>query len=108
MRAAHRAGLSVGQKNLAGLDGTRIGFDFAVAEECGRYRECRRYLAAYGDQVLAIEYRARDFAADLPPGGAADPGRAARPRPEPRRGAPLVLTLAEDRGSQRSAAWRAR
>ena len=61
VRAGHRAGLSVGQKNLAGFDGTRIGFDFAVAEECGRYRECRRHVAAYGDQVLAVEYRARDF-----------------------------------------------
>jgi hypothetical protein len=59
---AHAHGLAVGQKNLAGLDGTRVGFDFAVAEECGRYDECGRYVEHYGDQVLAIEYRARDFA----------------------------------------------
>ena len=29
--AGHRAGLAVGQKNLAAYDGTRIGYDFAVA-----------------------------------------------------------------------------
>ena len=63
VRRAHRAGLAVGQKNLAGLDGTRIGFDFAVAEECGRYDECGRYAASYGRRVLVVEYRRRDFRA---------------------------------------------
>ena len=61
VRVAHRSGLAAGQKNLAGFDGTRIGFDFAVAEECGRYRECGAYVADYGTQVLAIEYRRQDF-----------------------------------------------
>ncbi|WP_244929310.1 endo alpha-1,4 polygalactosaminidase [Nocardioides sp. W7] len=61
IRAAHRAGLAVGQKNLAGLRGTRLGFDFAVAEECGRYDECSRYTAVYGRRVLMIEYRRPDF-----------------------------------------------
>jgi hypothetical protein len=61
VRRAHAAGLAAGQKNLAGYDGSRIGFDFAVAEECGRYRECHRYAASYGRRVLVIEYRARDF-----------------------------------------------
>jgi hypothetical protein len=61
VRAAHRHGLAAGQKNLAGFDGTKVGFDFAVAEECGRWRECGSYVRSYGDQVLAIEYRARDF-----------------------------------------------
>ena len=61
VRDAHAAGLAVGQKNLPGLRGTRVGFDFAVAEECGRYRECGRYAASYGRRVLAVEYRARDF-----------------------------------------------
>jgi len=61
VRAAHRSDLAVGQKNLAGYDGTKIGFDFAVAEQCARWRECGRYVEVYGDQVLAIEYRARDF-----------------------------------------------
>ncbi|WP_435742158.1 endo alpha-1,4 polygalactosaminidase [Nocardioides sp. SYSU DS0663] len=58
---AHEAGLAAGQKNLAGLDGTRLGFDFAVAEECARYRECGEYVAAYGNRVVAVEYRRRDF-----------------------------------------------
>ncbi len=62
VRRAHRADLPAGQKNLAGYDGTAIGYDFAVAEECGRYDECDRYAASYGDQVLAIEYRDADFA----------------------------------------------
>ena len=61
VRGAHAAGLEAGQKNLAGWDGTTVGFDFAVAEECGRYRECAAYTDAYGDRVLAIEYRRRDF-----------------------------------------------
>jgi len=61
VRRAHAAGLAVGQKNLAGFDGSRIGFDFAVAEECARYRECQRYVASYGRRVLVIEYRKRDF-----------------------------------------------
>ena len=39
------------------------GFDFAIAEECGRYRECGAYRRLYGDRVLAIEYRRRDFRA---------------------------------------------
>jgi hypothetical protein len=61
-RAAHDVGLAVGQKNLASWDGRRAGFDFAVAEECGRYRECADYVAHYGRRVLAIEYRQADFA----------------------------------------------
>ena len=61
--AAHDAGLAAGQKNWAGWDGTTAGFDFAVAEECGRYDECGDYVDHYGDRVLVIEYRARDFAA---------------------------------------------
>lgn len=60
--AAHRDDLAAGQKNRAGWDGTRAGFDFAVAEECGRYDECGAYTDVYGDQVLVVEYRARDFA----------------------------------------------
>lgn len=39
-RRAHRLGLSVGQKNWASFDGRRVGFDFAIAEECGQWREC--------------------------------------------------------------------
>ncbi|MBF4161924.1 endo alpha-1,4 polygalactosaminidase [Nocardioides acrostichi] len=58
---AHDAGLLAGQKNRAGWDGTVVGYDFAVAEECGRYDECTDYTDHYGDQVLAVEYRRPDF-----------------------------------------------
>ncbi|PXA68735.1 endo alpha-1,4 polygalactosaminidase [Cryobacterium arcticum] len=54
---AHTAGLAIGQKNAADLAAALAGtFDFAVAEECDRWEECGLYTAAYGDQVLAIEY----------------------------------------------------
>jgi endo-alpha-1,4-polygalactosaminidase (GH114 family) len=62
---AHALGLAVAQKN--GLDlnrreaRTRIGFDFAIAEECGRYRECGDYRSLFGNRVIVIEYRRRDF-----------------------------------------------
>jgi hypothetical protein len=60
---AHSEGLAIGQKNAAGQTdvGADAGFDFAVAEECGRYRECDAYTDAYGDQVFVIEYRKEDF-----------------------------------------------
>ena len=62
---AHARGLAVGQKNTPGLSRRearrRIGFDFAIAEECGRYAECGRYRSLYGNRVIAIEYRPRDF-----------------------------------------------
>ncbi len=61
VRRAHARGLAAGQKNWAELDGTTLGFDFAVAEECGRYDECGDYVASYGRRVLVIEYRRADF-----------------------------------------------
>jgi len=65
-RRAHALGLAVAQKNTVQLTRReareRIGFDFALAEECGRYRECAGYTRLYGDRVLAVEYRRRDFA----------------------------------------------
>jgi hypothetical protein len=63
VRAAHAQDLAAGQKNLAGFDGRKVGYDFAVAEECGRYDECSSYVAHYGRRVLVVEYRARDFRA---------------------------------------------
>lgn len=63
---AHRAGLAVAQKNAAELiTGTTapLGFDFAVVEECQRYRECGRYTRAYGDRVLEVEYDRAAFRA---------------------------------------------
>ncbi len=61
VRAAHGAGLAAGQKNLPDFDGRTVGFDFAVAEECGRYRECGDHVAHFGARVLSIEYRRADF-----------------------------------------------
>ena len=62
-KGAHEHGLAAGQKNLAGFDGHRVGFDFAVSEECGHYDECGAYVDDFGDQVLMIEYSAADFRA---------------------------------------------
>ena len=64
-RRAHDSGLAAAQKNAANLTrrGPGIGFDFAVAEECGRHHECGRYARAYADRVLVVEYRAKDFRA---------------------------------------------
>jgi hypothetical protein len=56
---AHRAGLAIAQKNLAGLTRQRrlaVGFDFAVSEECAVWHECGAYRRAYGRHVIEIEY----------------------------------------------------
>ncbi|QIK67092.1 endo alpha-1,4 polygalactosaminidase [Nocardioides sp. HDW12B] len=61
---AHAAGLAVAQKNWVelGARGPQLGFDFAIAEECGRWRECQGYVDTYGPRVLMVEYRDADFA----------------------------------------------
>ncbi|RYU15625.1 hypothetical protein ETU37_00455 [Nocardioides iriomotensis] len=59
VRAGHRHGLAVAQKNLAELPAATaraVGFDLAVAEDCQVYDECGRYRAAYGRAVLEVEY----------------------------------------------------
>ncbi len=59
VRRAHRVDLAIAQKNLAGLDhrrAHRIGFDFAVAEECQVYSECGAYTQVYGAHVIEVEY----------------------------------------------------
>lgn len=65
---AHAEGLAAAQKNTAELTRTeaigQIGFDFAIAEECGRWKECGRYRANYGNLVYVIEYRLKDFKKD--------------------------------------------
>jgi hypothetical protein len=62
---AHRYGLAAAQKNTVQLprrvSRQLIGFDFAIAEECGRWNECQGYRNVYGDHVIAIEYRVKDF-----------------------------------------------
>ena len=66
VRVAHRHGLAAAQKNTVELNGRRLGFDFAIAEECGRWHECRGYKRMYGQHVLAIEYRRRDLRRHVP------------------------------------------
>ncbi|GAA2881219.1 hypothetical protein Acy02nite_17030 [Actinoplanes cyaneus] len=61
---AHAKGLAVGQKNTADLSSAnvkKIGFDFAVAEECAEYDECGAYTASYGNNVIVIEYSRSGF-----------------------------------------------
>ncbi|WP_461002360.1 endo alpha-1,4 polygalactosaminidase [Streptomonospora sediminis] len=63
---AHAEGLAAGQKNAAELiegagGGPVAGFDFAVAEECGRWDECGTYADAYPGRVLDVEYREADM-----------------------------------------------
>lgn len=56
---AHAKDLAIAQKNaseLAPIGHSRIGFDFAVAEECQLWAECDAYMAAYGKRVFEIEY----------------------------------------------------
>jgi hypothetical protein len=62
---AHSLGLAIGQKNTAELrdQGRRMGFDFAVAEECQVYSECDAFTHAYGREVIEIEYAAAPFRA---------------------------------------------
>jgi hypothetical protein len=62
---AHALDLAVAQKNTVQLKPAQVaevGFDFAIAEQCARYRECHRYRRLFGDMVIDIEYRRRDFA----------------------------------------------
>jgi hypothetical protein len=55
---AHSAGLAIAQKNAAETSGKarRLGFDFAVAEECQVWKECGSYTRYYGRHVIEIEY----------------------------------------------------
>jgi hypothetical protein len=56
---ADKAGLAIGQKNGAEftkVGKNKIGFDFAVTEECQVYKECAAYTNVYGTQVYEIEY----------------------------------------------------
>jgi hypothetical protein len=62
---AHALGLAVAQKNAIALtrpeSRERIGFDFVIAVECGRYNECEDYRNVFGDRVIAIEYQRVHF-----------------------------------------------
>jgi Glycoside-hydrolase family GH114 len=62
---AHAKRLAVAQKNAPELSPQRrrIGFDFAVAEECQVYGECGAYTSAYGRHVIEVEYTDNPLAA---------------------------------------------
>ncbi|MEU1783756.1 endo alpha-1,4 polygalactosaminidase [Streptomyces abikoensis] len=62
---AHKRNLAIAQKNTTALlpQHARIGFDFAVVEECGRYKECPEFSHAYDARVFDIEYGKKDFTA---------------------------------------------
>ena len=66
---AHSVGLAVGQKNTPQLGAEisldTIGFDFAIAEECGFYEECTDYTDVFGANVIVIEYTEEGFARGL-------------------------------------------
>jgi len=58
-KRAHQVDLAFAQKNDAELAAhwqKKVGFDFAIAEECQVYSECFHYLKAYGNHVIEIEY----------------------------------------------------
>ncbi|MEV0441744.1 endo alpha-1,4 polygalactosaminidase [Streptomyces spectabilis] len=61
VRRAHERGLAVAQKNTTEFLDEKLGFDFAVAEECGQYGECGDYAAVYGGKVFDIEYEKKGF-----------------------------------------------
>ncbi len=65
---AHALGLAAAQKNTVELTWSeardQVGFDFAIAEECGRWKECGAYRKNYGNLVFVIEYRKKDFKKD--------------------------------------------
>ena len=100
VRRAHDAGLAAGQKNRAEWDGRVVGFDFAIAEECGRWNEC----GALHAQLWRSRVRHR-----VPPPGLQrnlsyprrpTERRTPRPRSEPTRSPRLVLTRARRTGGR--------
>jgi len=64
---AHGLGMAVAQKNTPQLDAEEsiesVGFDFAIAEECGEYDECDVYEEVFGDLLFVVEYTEDGFEA---------------------------------------------
>jgi Glycoside-hydrolase family GH114 len=61
---AHGKGLAAAQKNTTELGTTgrdKVGFDFAIAEECAENTECQDYVDVYRDHVIVIEYDSANF-----------------------------------------------
>ena len=61
--SAQGVGLAIAQKNSAEILHRRaeMNTDFVMVEECSRYDECEVFVEAYGEYVLMVEYRERDF-----------------------------------------------
>ncbi|MCP2334111.1 MULTISPECIES: endo alpha-1,4 polygalactosaminidase [Actinoalloteichus] len=61
----HDLGMAAAQKNTVELPRAvsleEIGFDFAIAENCGMWRECQLYRQVFGDNLIAIEYERQHF-----------------------------------------------
>lgn len=57
-KIAHRHGLATAQKNTAEIAhrGKALGFDFAIVEQCGRWKECAAYADAYRGRAYVVEY----------------------------------------------------
>ncbi len=62
---AHGYGMAAAQKNTGDLprqvSREQIGFDFAVVEDCGKWDVCQQYVDVWGDHIVDIEYRKKDF-----------------------------------------------
>lgn len=60
---AHARHLAIAQKNTTALlpRRDRIGFDFAVVEECAHYTECSEFADAYQGRIFDIEYQREHF-----------------------------------------------
>lgn len=57
---AHQDNLAIDQKNTVELAG-RMPFDFAVAEQCQKYKECGGYQKVFGGNILELEYTDKAF-----------------------------------------------
>lgn len=53
---AHAEGLAIAQKNTLEIDGSTLGFDFTIAEECAAYDTCWLFEERYGDEMIQVEY----------------------------------------------------
>lgn len=62
---SHGRGLAVAQKNTAEIIASgqhrQVGFDFAIAEQCGQYNECGVYASGYGNALIIVEYNPSAF-----------------------------------------------
>ena len=69
---AQKNTLELGRRTAARASGSTS----PIAEECGRYRECRGYTAIYGNHVIDVEYGRRGFPRRVRRGRSPRDGRA--------------------------------